>query len=89
MTKQYGSADGTSERGQIRQNVVYRGDEPVVDDVRDSNEDTTGKGHREEDAHHKRSFPELQQDQTPRHDRDAGGRPETVGLPARTCRQGS
>ena len=41
MTEQRGSGHGTSERGQVRQDVVDRSDKPSVEDMRDSNEETT------------------------------------------------
>lgn len=38
VTKQHGGGDGTSERGEIRHDVVDRSDESLVDDMGDSYE---------------------------------------------------
>ena len=56
MTEKGGSAHGTSERGQVGQDVVYRSDEPSVEDMRDSNEKTTGEGYGQQKTHHVRSL---------------------------------
>jgi hypothetical protein len=52
MTEQQGSAYGTSERGQVRQDVVDRSDKPPVEDMRDSNEETTRECHGQQKTHH-------------------------------------
>ena len=52
MTEQGGSAHGTSERGQVGQDVIYRSDELSVEDMRYSNEETTGEGYGQEKTHH-------------------------------------
>ena len=41
VTKEYGDGDGTSEGGEIRHDVVDRGNELLVHDMGDSDEDTT------------------------------------------------
>ena len=56
MTEQRGSRDGTSERGEVRYNVVDRRDKSLVQDVRDSNEETAREGHRQQKADHGRSL---------------------------------
>jgi hypothetical protein len=52
VTKKYGGGDGTSKGGEIRRDVVDRGNESLVDDMCDSDEDTTREGHGQEQAHH-------------------------------------
>src|SRR5205823_12307264 len=63
--KQHGGGDGTSEGGEIRANVVHRGNESLVHDMGDSYEDTARERHGQEEAHHGRSLPEAPQPQLP------------------------
>ena len=65
VTKQYGGGDGTSEGGEIRRDVVDRGNESLVHELGDSYEDTTREGHGQEEAHHGRSLAEAPPDQPP------------------------
>src|SRR5205807_2263326 len=69
VTEQNGGGDSTSEGGEIRGDVVDGGDESLVHDVGDSDDDATRKGHGQEEAHHGRSLAEAQQDQTQRRGR--------------------
>ena len=65
MTKEYGGGDGTSEGGEIRRDVVHRGNESLVHDMGHRYEDTTSEGHRQQEAHHDRSLTDAPQDQPP------------------------
>ena len=56
MTQEYRGRHGTSEGGQIRHDVVDRGNESLVHDVRNRDHDTTGEGHGQKKAHHGRSL---------------------------------
>ena len=59
MTEQRGGSDGVSEGGEVRCDVVDRGDKSLVHDVRESNEATTCEGHGQEETHHGRSLAEV------------------------------
>jgi hypothetical protein len=65
VTKQYGGGDGTSEGGEIRRNVVDRGNESLVQDMGDSYDNTTRESHGQEEAHHGGSLAEAPQDRSP------------------------
>ena len=52
MIEQHGGGNGASESGEIRGNVVDRGDEPLVHDVGDSYEETAREGHGQKQTHH-------------------------------------
>jgi hypothetical protein len=56
VSQQQGGGDGAAEGDEVRGNVVDGGDEPLVEDVGDSNEETAREGHGQENAHHGRSL---------------------------------
>jgi hypothetical protein len=56
VTKECGGGDGTSERCEVRHDIVDRGNESLVHDMGDSNEEATREGHGQEQAHHGRSL---------------------------------
>jgi hypothetical protein len=64
VTKEDGDRDGTSKGGEIRHNVLDRGNESLVH-MGDSYEDSTREGHGQEQAHHSRSLAEVPQDRPP------------------------
>ncbi len=53
MVEQQGCPYSTSEGREIRHDVVDRGDESLIHDMGDSNEETARKGHGQEEAHHR------------------------------------
>jgi hypothetical protein len=57
VTEQQRGSDGASEGREVRCNVVDRGDKSLVQDVRDSDEETAREGHRQEKTDHGRSLP--------------------------------
>jgi hypothetical protein len=52
VTEQEGGPYCTSEGSEIRDDIVDGGDEPLINDMGDGNDDTTRKSHGQEDAHH-------------------------------------
>ena len=54
MIEQRGYSDGASEGGEVRCNVVDRGDESSVHDVGDSDEKTARERHGQKETHHGR-----------------------------------
>ena len=63
VTEQYRGCDRTSEGGEVRHDVVDRGNESLVHDMGDSDHDTTCEGHGQKKAHHGRSLADVQGDQ--------------------------
>ena len=59
VTKQNGGPDGTPEGRQIRRDVVGGGDESLVHDMGDSDEDTAREGRGQQKSHHGRSLAET------------------------------
>jgi hypothetical protein len=59
VTEQRGGSDGTSEGGEVRCDVIGRGDESSVHDVGDRNEETAREGHGQEETHHVRILAEA------------------------------
>jgi len=54
VTEQYGGPYGTCEGGEIRHDVVDGGDESLVHDMGDSDDDTAREGHGQEEGHHRK-----------------------------------
>jgi hypothetical protein len=52
MTEQQGGPDSTSEGREIRHDVVNGGNEPLVQDMGDGNDDTARECHSQEETHH-------------------------------------
>jgi hypothetical protein len=55
MIEEQGGGNGACEGSEVRGNVVDRGDEPLVYDVGDSDEETARKRHGQKQTHHRRS----------------------------------
>jgi hypothetical protein len=63
MTEQQGGPDSTSEGREIRNHVVDGGDEPLVRNMGDGNDDTARECHSQEKTHHNQESAQNPQQQ--------------------------